>query len=242
MALQSNDLPLILQEACRLTGQALGTDLAKILELRDDEMLLVVAGVGWDNGIVGHEMVPALERSSEGYALRTGAPAVSDNINTEDRFDYAEFLKKHGVKSMINVVIPGPDGRPPFGLLQVDSREVRDFGRHDIEFLQGYANLVGAAVERNHYQRELNEALTVQERMFASQCGTGAGRGWRRVERGQGGRDHQPDRAQPGHTDALRHARRETLAGFIEQVHQGDGTFDARNPAVAQGHTQRSPE
>lgn len=168
MALQSNDLPLILQEACRLTGQALGTDLAKILELQDDgRMLLVVAGVGWDDGIVGHEMVPAMERSSEGYALRTGAPAVSDNINEEDRFDYAEFLKKHGVKSMMNVVIPGPDGRPPYGLLQVDSREVRDFGRHDIEFLQGYANLVGAAIERSHYQRKLNDALTVQERMFA---------------------------------------------------------------------------
>ncbi len=168
MALHSNDLPHILHEACRLTSEALGTEFAKVLELQDDgRMLLVVAGIGWKDGIVGHEKVPAFESSSEGFALKTGAPAVSDNINTEDRFNYAEFIKRHGVKSIMNVVIPGPDGRPPYGLLQVDSRKPRDFEQYDIEFLQGYANLVGAAIERNHYQRKLNEALSVQERMFA---------------------------------------------------------------------------
>ncbi len=168
MALQSNDLPLILHEACRLTSNAIGTQFAKILELQDDgRTLLVVAGIGWKDGVVGHEKVPAIEHSSEGFALNTGAPAVSENVAKEDRFNYADFLKRHGVNAIMNVVVPGPDGRPPYGLLQVDSREPRDFEQHDIEFLQGYANLVGAAIERNLYQKKIAEALNVQERMFA---------------------------------------------------------------------------
>lgn len=168
MALQSDDLDAVLTEACRLTGQALGTDLSKVMELQEDgRTLLVVAGVGWKEGVVGHERIPAVRTSSEGFALTTGTPAVSPDITEEDRFDYAAFLVEHGVHAMINVIIPGPDGQPPYGLLQVDSREPREFSQSDIEFLQGYANLIGAAVERHFYQRRLTEALKTQERLFA---------------------------------------------------------------------------
>ena len=54
LALKSNDLGEILTEACRLVGEALGTDLAKIVELQGDgHTLLVRAGVGWKPGVVG---------------------------------------------------------------------------------------------------------------------------------------------------------------------------------------------
>ncbi len=168
LALQSEDLDEILQEACRLTAEALGTSLSKVLELQEEgRSLLVVAGVGWDDGVVGEERIPALETSSEGFALKTGLPAVSDDIAEEDRFDYADFLKRHGVKAIVNVVIPGPDGSPAYGLLQVDSREEREFGTVEIEFLQSYANLLGAAIERRRFQRRLSESLHVQERLNA---------------------------------------------------------------------------
>lgn len=36
LALRSNDLDEILTEACRLAGEALGTDLAKVVELQED--------------------------------------------------------------------------------------------------------------------------------------------------------------------------------------------------------------
>lgn len=168
LALQSEDLDEVLQEACRLTAEALGTELSKVMELQEDgRSLLVVAGVGWDDGVVGVERIPALERSSEGYALKTGRPAVSGNVDEEQRFDYADFLKRHGVKAIVNVVVPGPEGCPAYGLLQVDSREERRFDRNDIEFLQSYANLLGAAIERHRVQRELAEALRTQERLLA---------------------------------------------------------------------------
>ncbi len=47
LALRSESLDNILTEACRLVGEALGTDLAKVMELKEDGFtLLVRAGVG----------------------------------------------------------------------------------------------------------------------------------------------------------------------------------------------------
>jgi two-component sensor histidine kinase len=168
MALQSNDLASILDKACELTATALATDLSKIMRLEDSgRVLRVVAGVGWAEGVVGEETIPAVANSSEGFALKTGRPAISEDFAEEDRFDYADFLKRHGVEAMVNVVIPGPDGKPPYGLLQVDSRIPRDFTTSDVEFLQSYANLVGAAIERHDAQEQLSRALEIQERLLA---------------------------------------------------------------------------
>ena len=60
LALRSNDLDEILTEACRLAGDALGTDLAKVVELQEDGKTLVVrAGVGWKPGVVGVAKITA---------------------------------------------------------------------------------------------------------------------------------------------------------------------------------------
>lgn len=149
LALRSDDLDEILTEACRLVGEALRTDMAKVMELQDDgTTLLVRAGVGWPPGVVGHATAKAESGSSEGYALQTGEPAVSRDIATEKRFRYPQFIVDAGVKALVNVVILGGKGRCPYGILQVDSLEPRDFSRPDTEFLRSYANLLAAAVER----------------------------------------------------------------------------------------------
>ena len=148
-ALQSDDLDAILHTACRLVGDALGTDLSKVMALREDgETLLVRAGVGWAPGVVGQIVVDAGERASEGHALLTGEPVVSDDIHDDARYTFAPFLYEHGVVSLANVAIPRSGGRPPFGVLQVDSRSTRHFTEQHVTFLHGYANLIGAAVER----------------------------------------------------------------------------------------------
>jgi two-component sensor histidine kinase len=57
----------------------------------------------------------------------------------------------------MNVILQG-DGRP-FGVLEVDSRSGNDFIEHDLAFLQGAANLLGMAIERERHQRNLTAAL-----------------------------------------------------------------------------------
>src|SRR3954447_12257183 len=81
LALRSDNLDEILTEACRLVGEALGTDLAKVMELQDDgETLRVRAGVGWKPGVVGKATSKAADRTSEGHALKTGRPMISPDI------------------------------------------------------------------------------------------------------------------------------------------------------------------
>jgi PAS domain S-box-containing protein len=149
LALRSDDLDEILTEACRLVGEALGTDLAKIVELQEDgHTLLVRAGVGWHPGVVGKVTIQAEDDTSEGLALKTGEPMISPDIAKETRFRYPLFLTENGVKAVANVVIIGGRSRPPFGILQIDSREPRQFTDQDTIFLRSYANLVAAAVDR----------------------------------------------------------------------------------------------
>jgi GAF domain-containing protein len=148
-ALRSDSLDDILTEACRLVGDALGTDLSKVLELQDDGITLrVKAGVGWPPGVVGVATAKAEIGSSEGYAIQTGKPVTSSNIASEDRFEYAQFIKDAGGRALVNVVIIGPQARQPYGVLQVDSRTPREFTEEDTDFLRVYANLLAAAVER----------------------------------------------------------------------------------------------
>ena len=163
LALKSDDLDGILTEACRLVGEALGTDLAKIVELQaDGHTLLVRAGVGWKPGVVGKVTIEAEEDTSEGMALKTGEPMISPDIGKETRFRYPQFLLENGVRAVANVVIIGGKDRPPFGILQVDSREPRQFIDEDTVFLRSYANLVAAAVDR---LRVIGEVREGQERL-----------------------------------------------------------------------------
>ena len=59
-ALGVEDADAILGETCRLVGGALGTDLAKVMELLPEgRTMLVRAGVGWKPGIVGRTTITA---------------------------------------------------------------------------------------------------------------------------------------------------------------------------------------
>lgn len=163
LALKSDDLDEILTEACRLVGEALGTDLAKVVELKEDgKTLLVRAGVGWKPGVIGVATIEVADNTSEGVALKTGEPMISPDIVTETRFNYPPFLTENGVRAVVNVVIIGGKDKPPFGILQVDSRKPREFSERDIAFLTGYANLLAGAVDRLHVRLALEE--TVAER------------------------------------------------------------------------------
>ncbi len=166
LALRSEDLDEILTEACRLVGEALGTDLAKVMELLEDgHTLKARAGVGWKPGVIGEATVEAEDDTSEGHALKTGEPMISPDIGTETRFRYPAFLTDNGVKAVANVLILGGKDRPPFGLLQIDSREPRPFNDDDTAFLQSYANLIAAAVGR---LRVIGDVRSAEGRLRAS--------------------------------------------------------------------------
>ena len=167
LALRSDELQEILQAACQHVAEGLGTDFAKVMELqRDGRTLLVRAGVGWSPGIVGTVRVQAEESSSEGHALQTGEPVASPDTEAEERFSISGFVRDHGVRALVNVVILGTDSKPPYGVLEVDSREQREFTANDISFLRTYANMLAFAVRRLQAAEELRRRAEDNERLL----------------------------------------------------------------------------
>jgi two-component sensor histidine kinase len=148
----------LLNETTRLTAEGMEAEFCKILEyIPADNRLLVRAGVGWHEGIVGIASVGADLESPSGFALRTGKPVISNHLENEQRFRTPELLVEHGIRRAMNIILQG-DGSP-FGVLEVDSRSAGEFSEHDIAFLQGAANILGMAIERQRYERHLKAAL-----------------------------------------------------------------------------------
>jgi two-component sensor histidine kinase len=161
-ALQGATFDELLTETARLTARGLRADYCKVLEyLPAEKRLLVRAGVGWEPGIVGVATVGADTESPAGFALRTGKAVISNHLENEERFRTPEILASHGVKRAMNVILQG-DGKP-FGVLEVDSRSDDDFVEHDLAFLQGAANILGMAIERERYERTLKTAVERHE-------------------------------------------------------------------------------
>jgi two-component sensor histidine kinase len=158
LALQRTSFIDILNHTARMTAEGLGAEYCKVLEyIPAENRLLVCAGVGWEEGVVGSASVGADLASPAGYALRTGKPVISNHLENEQRFRTPELLVEHGIRRAMNVILQG-DGAP-FGVLEVDSTSEGEFGEHDITFLQGAANILGMAIEQQQYQRKLQAAL-----------------------------------------------------------------------------------
>ncbi|MDN4633718.1 histidine kinase dimerization/phosphoacceptor domain -containing protein [Sphingomonas sp. PsM26] len=162
----SDDLDEVLTRACDLVGEALGTDLAKVLEVEEEAgTLFVRAGVGWQPGVVGEVRLPMGERSSETYAINKGEPVACADINKEERFVFPEFMKDAGVVGIVNVPIFLHAHRP-FGLLQVDSRSPWTPNDADIEFLRTYATILGPVIDRLHKVHALRLATDRNETLL----------------------------------------------------------------------------
>jgi len=157
-ALQGASLDQLLTETARLTAKGLGVEFCKILEhIPSSNRLLVRAGVGWDEGVIGVATVGADLESPAGFALRTGKPVISNHLENEERFRTSDLLQQHGIRRAMNVILQG-DGKP-FGVLEVDSCSGDEFLEYDLAFLQGAANILGMAIERERHERRLTAAL-----------------------------------------------------------------------------------
>lgn len=161
-ALQGASFKELLTDTVRLTAEGLRAEFCKVLEhIPSENRFLVRAGVGWSAGIIGVASVGADLASPAGFALRTGKPVISNHLENEEQFRTPEILQQHGIRRAMNVILQG-DGRP-FGVLEVDSQSEDEFVEHDLAFLQGAANILGMAIERDRHERSLKAALVRQQ-------------------------------------------------------------------------------
>jgi hypothetical protein len=178
-ALQGKPFFDLLDQTARLTAEGMEAEFCKVLEyIPTENRFLVRAGLGWQEGIVGAATVGADLESPSGFALRTGKPVISNHLENEQRFRTPELLLEHGIRRAMNVILQG-DGSP-YGVLEVDSRSEGEFSEHDIAFLQGAANILGMAIERQRYERHIKAALD-RHRFCSKKSATGSRTVCRRV-------------------------------------------------------------
>lgn len=139
---QRNYLELALGIICL----GLEVPLGKILELdRGGKNLLVRAGVGWKEGIIGQVFVLADARSVAGYTLGQTGVVVFDDGKDMSWFSGAHLLFSQDVRSTmaIRIVCQGK----PWGVLTIHERIRRHFTLQEIRFLQDAALYLGSLID-----------------------------------------------------------------------------------------------
>jgi PAS domain S-box-containing protein len=197
-ALASDDIGPLIDEAVALVARTLETELVAVAEiLPGEDHMLMRAGVGWRDGVVGTVTGAAGPDSMVGYAIMAGEPVVSEDLSAEDRFQVSQLVSEHRAASGAAVLIGGLRG--PFGALGVFSRQRRPFSAGDVDFLQAVANVLATAVERLQAAQDAFEVRDNERRRIA--------------------RDLH-DEALQGLTDALAQAGDTAVASTLRRVAQ----------------------
>jgi len=158
----------LLQEACRQVAAGLRVPMAKLAltqEGTDDLLLKATVGIPEDLLVTLGPVLPGGRGSAMGYCVQSRKPVIS-HIPTETRFDPSELVRRAGVIISANVVI-WLDGKP-YGCLEADSRDDQETTEDDVEFLQIYADLVSAAIQRSLMSDRI-EALASERQILLNE-------------------------------------------------------------------------
>ena len=156
-ALGGMDLNSLMQQAVTTIAQCLEVEFCKILELLPSvNEFLLRSGIGWHSGLVGTARINAAENSQAGYTITSQEAVVVEDLSNETRFHGPQLLLEHNVISGLSVIIHGKES--PFGILGAHTTKRRTFSRNDIYFLQGIANVLATAIERQHIEDALRES------------------------------------------------------------------------------------
>ena len=151
-ALTDDCLELLFEQATEGVSRGLGTEYSKVLEYRPaHEDVLLRAGVGWREGLVGEATVGIGDDSQAGHTLRSEEPIVVTDLRTEERFCGPPLLTDHGVVSGVSVIVGSPDD--PWGVLGTHTTERTVFTNEDVNFVQSVANVLATAIERTESRR-----------------------------------------------------------------------------------------
>src|SRR4051812_23957868 len=162
-AFRQTDLQVVLQEAAKVCATCLEAPFSKICRYRPVENdLLVVAGHGWNEGVVGHAISVADRTSPQGLAFETGDPQVCANIGEANTYTLPAFYKQHGIVSTVDVLVAA-EGAQPFDPVNIDSQSSHAFDEHDINFLSCFANVLAVAVATAARAQLLQQALSKME-------------------------------------------------------------------------------
>ncbi|MGH9278387.1 MAG: GAF domain-containing protein [Acidimicrobiales bacterium] len=153
-ALVGRNVGSLMAAAVNGVARILAVEYVSVLELLpDDDALLLRAGVGWEDDLVGHATVPGGLGSPAGFTLASDGPLVISELSQETRFGIPRLLSDHGVTSGVTVVLRGE--ATPYGVLGAYTKSSRLFSRDDVHFLRAVANVLADAIARTEVETDL---------------------------------------------------------------------------------------
>lgn len=152
-ALAEPDLERLLKDAVSTVAVTLSVDFVTILELLPGNTdLLLRAGFGWRDDLVGTIITSTGPDSYARYTLDSRLPVITADFAAETRFRVDPYSREHGSAAGINVAIAGRDDRY-YGILGVGSKTPRQFSPAEAAFLTAAANLLAGAIARRQLEQ-----------------------------------------------------------------------------------------
>ncbi|HWQ48477.1 MAG TPA: PAS domain-containing protein [Methanosarcina sp.] len=162
ISLTYKNFQVILEESALLIAKGLDTEFSRILEIRPDGTFIMRAGYGWKEGAIDSVIIKEKSQAECTFFLKK--PIIQEDNETKTLFECSEFLRQYGIASGVTVLIG--DANKPFGIVEVYSREKREFTEDDIYFLNFASFLLSKIIERLRaeeelqvYQQELEELI-----------------------------------------------------------------------------------
>lgn len=154
------------QKTCETLAEMLEVPNTKVLELAPEkDRVLLRAGVGWKDGLVGNASVSIGPDSQAGYTLMSDHPVVVRDLQKETRFSGPPLLHDHNIRSGMSVIIRGAE--EAWGVLGVHDTRERVFSHDDVRFLQSVAHILSLAIQRHDAEERLRAANRSLEQRVA---------------------------------------------------------------------------
>ena len=160
-ALREPDLTKILTEAARVCADGLGVPFSQVWQYRSETNdLVVVAGHGWRDEVVGHAVLCADIRSPQAGAFTAGETSIAGDLQNRNGCGLPPFYAAHGIVSIVDVIIRD-DGDQPYGILEIGADRPREYDGDDIHFLTGFAGVLAEAV--SSASREAASQVSIEQ-------------------------------------------------------------------------------
>jgi signal transduction histidine kinase len=157
LATQARDWDELMRTLVDRTTLALGVEVCSFYLLnRDGQRLTLAATNGLDPEQVGRVSL-AVGEGITGRAAESRAPVQSSDVTVDPRFSWVRGFDIHGLHAMLSVPLVWNEA--VVGVLNVQTTEIRDFTREDVDLLSTIAALLAGIVEKGRMQAEAEAQL-----------------------------------------------------------------------------------
>jgi len=164
LASSARDWDEMLRIVIDRTTSAMGAEVSSLYLLEKREGLVrLVATNGLNPRAVGRATLRVGEGIT-GWVVNARVPLAVRDVRTEPRWKNVPSVDVDRFTSMLSVPLVSRD--EVIGVMNVQTREPRDFDRTEIDFLQTIANQVAGIIEKGRLQRESERKLREMSALF----------------------------------------------------------------------------